>query len=71
MSFCVFLYILVFTIPPLFADTSSNTDFNPFPQMEQDQKNTETQAVVTNQQQNDDWPPANSDTQVNSDGTHE
>jgi hypothetical protein len=52
------VFIMIFTAPMVFAQTDTNSDFNPFPQMEQDMNNTNDQAVAPAQQQNDDvWPP--------------
>jgi len=71
----LFLYIFVsfmfFLGPRAFADISSNTDFDPFPQMEQDVNNTNDQAAPEPQDQNDGWPPANSQSQADSGGQHE
>ena len=63
-----FLFILMMALgaPKVTADTLANSDFNPFPQMEQDMNNTDNETATPDQQQNDDtWPPANSDVQRN------
>jgi len=55
--------------PKIFAQSTTNSDFNPFPQMEQDQNSTDQQMAPSGGQQNDDtWPPANSDASSNSQG---
>ena len=64
-----FSIIILFMALPLhqgFADMSSNTDFNPFPQMEQDMNTAADQAEP--QDNNDQWPPANSDSPVRNEG---
>jgi hypothetical protein len=71
LIFFIFISVTIIALPSVFADTSSNSDFDPFPQMEQDLKNTDDQAVSAPQQQNDDWPPAKEDAQPNSGGDHE
>jgi len=65
------LSIIVTTIalPKVFAQTTSNSDFDPFPQMEQDQKSTDEGTAPKPDQQDDEWPPANA--QANSDGAHD
>jgi len=69
---CIFAYILAITIPPVLADITSNADFDPFPQMEQDQNNIDADTAAKPEQQNDDvWPPVNSDAQANSEANHE
>jgi len=70
---------MVIVPPTAFADTASNSDFNPFPQMEQDVNNTgEDDGAIMPQQQNEDWPPppageagANNDAAANSEGGHD
>ena len=57
---CIFVIIVIIQSRG-FAQTVSNSDFNPFPQMEQDQKSTDDDTAVVPQQQNDDWPPANNE----------
>jgi hypothetical protein len=50
--------------PGALAQTSSNAEFNPFPQMEQDLNSTNDQAAA--QPQNEEaWSPINSDAQGN------
>jgi len=63
--------ILLIISPKVYADVSTNSDFNPFPQMEQDLSNTQDQAENKPEGQNDDWPPVNSDTPMNSETSHE
>jgi uncharacterized protein YxeA len=64
----IFASILFVTASKVWADTVANGDFNPFPQMEQDQKSVDDDATAAPQQQNDDWPPANNDGQTNNEG---
>ena len=73
MLLIILSLLLLLTAPKVFADLGSNTDFNPFPQMEKDLNNTndntaEPSPVTT---QNDDWPPSNNDIQINSGSDHE
>jgi hypothetical protein len=69
--FYILILLLVVPMPRGLAQTASNADFNPFPQMEQDQQNADDQTVPAPQQQNDDWPPANDGAQANGDGAHD
>ncbi len=65
---------MIIAAPRVFAQTASNSDFNPFPQMEQDQNNIDADTAAAPQQQNDEndvWPPANNDAQTNSEGQHD
>jgi hypothetical protein len=49
---------MIMVAPVLFAQTISNTDFNPFPQMEQDQNAMDEQMAPKPQEYNEDaWPP--------------
>jgi hypothetical protein len=70
----LFHYILAVSLivvaPRAFAQTTTNSDFNPFPQMEQDMNSTDDQAPAA-QQQNDDWPPPNEGAQANAEGSHD
>jgi uncharacterized protein YxeA len=69
--FYICFIIIIIAATRVFAQTASNTDFDPFPQMEQDQKNIDDGAAAVPQAQNDDWPPANDGAQVNGEGTHD
>ena len=72
LIYCLFIAVIIIAAPRGLAQTTSNSDFNPFPQMEQDQQNVDNDTAAQSQQQNDDtWPPANSDTQTNSGDNHE
>ena len=62
---CLSCFILFFLASRAFADFSSNADFNPFPQMEQDQKNADDDMASDPHQENDDSQ------QVNSEVNHE
>jgi len=66
--FYIVIIIMVMAAPKIFAQSASNTDFNPFPQMEQDQQNVDSDTASQPQQQNDDWPPGNGEVQTNSEG---
>ena len=50
------------------AQSTANTDFNPFPQMEQDMNDANNQAMPAAQQQNDDWPPSNNNSVITNEG---
>ena len=62
----IFASITIIAVPRVFAQNDSNSDFNPFPQMEQDQQNIDSDTALKPEQNDDVWPPANSDTQSNS-----
>jgi len=64
--FYIIFLLVVLASPRIFAQSTTNSDFNPFPQMEQDQQNVDTDTAPQPQQQNDDWPPPNSESQINS-----
>ena len=65
------MVILIFAMPRSHADTTANSDFNPFPQMEQDMNSVGDQAASSTDVQNDDWPPSHSVTNVNGEASHE
>lgn len=64
-------YIIVLMIiffPRAFAQTTSNSEFNPFPQMEQDQRESVDDVSAKPEQEvenQDEWPPSNSDMDTN------
>jgi hypothetical protein len=61
----IFVFIMLIMAPRAFAQSDSNADFNPFPQMEQDMNSADSDTTAQPEQQNDEWPPANSDAQRN------
>jgi len=64
----IFVLIAFMVLPKAFAQTTSNSDFNPFPQMEQDVNNNSDQATVTSDQQNDEETMSNTDAPSNNEG---
>lgn len=71
----LFLYTSVFVLivitPKVFAQTASKSDFNPFPQMEQDQQKADDDTAASSGQNEDNWPPMNDQAQMNSEGAHD
>ena len=70
----IFACVIIAAAPRVLAQTVSNSDFNPFPQMEQDMSNTNDGSAVSPEQQNsenDAWPPVNSDAQANTEAQHD
>ena len=67
----LFIFLLIISVKSAFADTAANADFDPFPQMEQDLKNSNNELPAVNPDQNDEWPPAVSNGQGKSEDHYE